>query len=154
MWSDLISCVDIMALRFLLIFPLTKQQRQIGVLESCHWALCRPLKHHYHHLPLFKKCAEGITSVMRPTWISTQHSLVGHLHAHALTLTCTHIHTHTDVLDFYKAIHINLTWLCFRLPCSLMKKKFTSENIALNTLKNNWEKNITVKTTTQGSTVV
>lgn len=101
-WSDLISCVDIMALRFLLIFPLTKQRRKIRKLEFYHWALCRPLKHHYHHLPLFKECAEGITSVMRPTWISTQYSLVGHPLAHALIVTCTHIHAHTDVLDFTK----------------------------------------------------
>lgn len=128
MWSDLISYVDLMALRFLLIFPLTKRQRQIGVLESCYWALCRPLKHHYHHLPLFKECAEGITSVMRPTWISTQYSLVGHAHAHALAFTCTLIH---DVLDFYKAIHIWLTWFFFKLGCLLMKKNHLITSLML-----------------------
>lgn len=140
-----------MALRFLLIFSLTKQRRQNGVLESCHWALCRPLKHHYHHLPLFKECAEGITAVIRPTWISTQYSLVGHPHAHALTLTRTHLHAHADVFDFYKAIHIRLTWLCLGVPCLFMKI-FTSENIAMNALKNTIiEKLIIVKITTRGS---
>lgn len=89
-WSDLISCVDIIVLRFLLIFPLTKRQRQIGVLESCHWVLCRSLKHHYHHLLLFKQCAEGITSVIRPTGISTHIALkaiLTHMPPHRLTHT-------------------------------------------------------------------
>lgn len=64
------------------------------VLKSCHWVQRRPLKHHYYHLLLCQICAEGITFIMRPTWILPEdRTVLTYLFTFTHTFTLIHVCT-------------------------------------------------------------